>query len=553
MKAKNLIWACALVLGVVSCAKDPEIPAEEPAEQKDPVILTARIADETKATLSETDGTFAFSAGDQIKVFDGTAVYASTGVTIVDNYATFTMPGELNVVDGSGYAAFPASSVSAITGSGVTFTLPSSYTYDEVGGLEAGESPDASAAKVPCPMIASYTAGEDLFFKQAGAVVRFRITGCEAGSLTFTFTTPVTGSVTLASVPSGDNDGILAANLTNAGYSITVTGVPEAAYDFNVNPSKYIYITLPVPTGTDPLNVGVWNNGTSVNNVATLRNATPISLARAGGYKRGVTLRDVKNTATFNGLHLAGDLYYTGEYNYAVQDDPFEVLKYYSVNYTTSDNHGNATPPVYYFSWNFLNGREFKFNIGGINYRVPSSGNTGDWAKIADTTATNTRTGSIIKAQAAKYAYATVTGLNESEYHTSSVGGVIFFPDNAIIAAPSGAKLAIFNTNDKADNNTLTVSELTYLRNQGCSFLPTPGYWNKSEWYYLYWKQGWYGINEVGTYWSDSAYNSSNAYAITVLRNHATYSPRNIIDPRAVDEKSGIFYPVRLIRVVPMT
>ena len=536
------LFAGALLLGFASCAKETkEAEDNQGVVSTPPVTLQARIADETKATLNETTGAFAFSAGDAIKVCNDKGAYSSTGSTISDGMATFTMADGFEDI-GTGLAAFPAGILDAITKSSVTFTLPGTYTYDQVGGLTPAPDADASAAMVPCPMISDYTAGSDLYFKQAGAVVRFRLTDCVAGSLTFTFTTKVTGTVTLTGVPSGDNGGYHASDLSEGGYSITVTDVPE------VTSGNYIFITLPVPTGTDPLNVGIWNNGTSMNKVATLKNDTPIGLNRAGGYKRGASLTDVKETATFNGKYLAGDLYYLGDYNYGILEDPLEILTCYSVNNTTNGNTDTSVKKCY-FNWNFLNSKGFSFTIGGNSYRVPSSGDAGDWAGIAGTK--TTRPTATVKGNNSRYAYITVTGLASGTYHTSSIGGIILFPDNAIIAVPtaSGNKVDIFDADDKGDNNTLTLDGLHYLLNQGCSLIPTAGYWNQSEWYYLYWERGWYGINEAGSFWSDSAYNSDHAYALTVLRNHTTYEKPNLIDPSAHDQKGLIYLPVRLIRV----
>lgn len=520
------VYFAALLLVCASCVKETAVGT---------VTLTASIADETKATLNESTGDFAFSEGDAIKVYNGSAEYASTSVALDGASATFTM-AEGFTDTGSGLAAFPAG-IASIDNQGVHFTLPATYTYAEVGGA------DASAAKVPCPMVASYTAGSDLVFKQAGAVVRFRVTGCKAGSLTFTFTTPVTGTFTLTEVPSGSSDGITATGLT--GYSITVTNVPAE--------TTPIFITLPVPVGTDPMNVGVWNHHSFGNMVATL-SGTASSLDRAAGHKRGVTLTDVKTTARFDGKILAGDLYFLGNYNYGVLSDPLEVVKLYKVDYTTCDNTDSDIEKCY-FNWDFLNQRSFSFTIADKTYRVPSSGESGDWAGIAGTQ--TTRPKATVKGNKAHYAFLTVTGLTGlddfrtegNKLNITSIGGLLLFPDNAIIAVPGGAKLGIFDGDDSADKNTISHAGLTDLLNQGCSFIPTAGFWNKSSWYTAFWGQGWYGINEVGSYWSDSAYNNSHAYALTILRNHTTNAEPNKIDPAAHDEKGKIFYPVRLILV----
>ena len=535
-KISYIISASALLLGAASCGK------EAPKEVSGPVTITASIADETKATLSDSDGKFAFTTTDAIKVYNGTGTYSSTS-TVVDGEgnATFTMADGFTDT-GSGLAAMPAGIVTAINGSSVTFNLPTSYTYSQVGGA------DASASNVPCPMIASFTGGQNLSFKQAGSFVRFRIKECVAGDITFTFTSPVTGSVSVTGVPSAEDEGIHSTGLT--GYSITVTDVPA------VTGSEVLFITLPVPVGTDPLNVGIWNHNTFKDKVATLRNATPISLNRAGGYKRGASLTDVEDAAKFDGKILAGDLYYLGSYNFGVLKDPFEVVRLYKVDNTTSGNTGTDIEKSF-FNWDFLNDRNFKFTIGGYNYRVPSSGDSGDWAGIVGTA----RGAAKVNGSNAHYAYITVTGLDgldgyreeSKKLNITSLGGLLLFPDNAIIAFPSGAKLDIFDKDDgdgvrySAKNNTVSVTDLTYLLKPGCSFLPTAGYWNSSDWTHLYWERDWYGINEVASFWSDSKYDANHAYALIILRNHATNNPPNLIDPEAHDQKSKIYYPVRLI------
>ena len=158
MKTKLYFLLGAISLAA-SCAKEAAQPTPSA-----PVTLKAVIADETKATLDESDGKFSFTTGDAIKVFNGTDVYASKGITVYeDGSATFTMADGFTD-SGEGFAAYPASSVSNITADGVTFTLPKTYTYEQVSGIN-----------VPCPMMATYTAGQNMVFKQAGSVIRFRV------------------------------------------------------------------------------------------------------------------------------------------------------------------------------------------------------------------------------------------------------------------------------------------------------------------------------------------------------------------------------------------
>ena len=276
-KVLYLILAGMFIWGIAACNKELE-PSADTGNPVSPVILTATIADETtKATVSESDGSFSFSSGDAIRVFDGTAAYTGT-TTDGGSSAEFTMEDGFNV-SGAGLAAFPSALVSSISSTtAVTFNLPSSYSYADVGSAEA------DAASVPVPMVATKEAGStNLSFKQVASLVRFRVTNCQAGVLHFTFTSNVTGTAELTSVVPGTTE-ITASNLSGTKrMTIAVTDVPAVAS------GSYIFITLPVPVGTDPMNVQVVNLGVTTVSSATL-SGTAAALERAGGRKRGVAL-----------------------------------------------------------------------------------------------------------------------------------------------------------------------------------------------------------------------------------------------------------------------
>ena len=538
MKKKKTNWI--LLLGAMalaaSCAKEAEqIPSG-------PVSLKARIADETKATLSETDGTFAFTSSDAIKVYNGTDVYASTKVTVEGTTATFTMAdGFTN--SGSGYAAYPASSVTDITASGVTFTLPSSYTYDQVSGIN-----------VPCPMMATYTAGDDLEFKQAGSIIRFRIKNCLAGDLTFTFKTEVTGEVTLTAVPSGVNDGIKADSFVDSDkygrYSIQVTGVPA------VTGEDVFYVTLPVPVGTDVKNVSVWNKGTGTTG-EKYKNLTgePIALQRAEGYKRGVTLADIQNPgATFGGLHIAGFLKFIGtdlsvEDGYSVMTDPLELVQYYG---QTTDNYQS------YFSWSEITENIPKLftsqgiKIGNNYYDVPTGGAYGQWKTIAAETRPAAKLNGTTNA---RYAFIKVTGLETNtevtpHYPVGAIRGLLIFPDNGQITVPGGASLTYLDNNSRSstsiESNTVTKDALANLRSQGCLFLPAAGCYDSTE------VGSWWDINYGGYYWSRTNYNKSEAYALAFTDKKDDGTPKGqftISAINSVDNKHTACFPIMLIQL----
>ncbi len=289
-------FAGVVVLFAACTKKEVEAPAEnqQPEVVKStPVYITAGIDPETtKSTLNE-NGTFGFTISDKIKIWNGTTMVQSVSVAPDGSdvsKATIAFPAGFDEggTASGWFTAFPASLVSNIEANGVTFTLPASYTYDEVGH----EDPDISS--VPCPMIGTYSHGEGISYKQAGAVIRIRLTNLAAGSLTFMFSSPVTGTMKLTGVPTEESTdaGLFANGMTGTGTTITVTNTPYVADD------NYIFITLPVPSGTAPYEIAVINecNDASGTRMAAIK-GNDTQLNRRGGWK--LSARPVKISHTF--------------------------------------------------------------------------------------------------------------------------------------------------------------------------------------------------------------------------------------------------------------
>lgn len=290
------VFAGAAVL-FAACAKEVETPSgnQEPeVVNTTPVYITAGIDRETtKSTLNNDTGKFGFCETDKIRIWDGTAntMMESIDVDPDDSNvskATIAFPPEFNEADADGwYTAFPAFLVSDIDGEGVTFTFPTSYVYEDVGHAD----PDLSS--VPCPMIGTYTSGSNISYKQAAAVVRICLSNLTAGSLTFMFETPVTGSMKLTAVPTEKSTtaGLVATNEGWTGKTITVTGTPT------VSDTEEIYITLPVPVGTAPQHIAVINeskNALGTRMAAIEGSAT--QLKRTGGKKLSASPEAISHT-----------------------------------------------------------------------------------------------------------------------------------------------------------------------------------------------------------------------------------------------------------------
>ena len=293
----TLVAASAVVALLAACAKEVEsVPTDD---NNGPVYITASINQETKSTLNETSGVFAFSNGDAIKVCNDSGTHSGTTESTT-NSGTFAMEAGFN---GStdGIAGFPASLVKEMDKNSVTFTIPTNYDYSAVGSGDpvaaAGGNDAASAAKVPCPMMGSYDSdSKKVTLMQCGAIIRFRVTEIAAGSLSFSFPDYVTGDVKIETVPNpGDEDGITARDFIVKspyifpGNTVTINSVPD------VGENEYIYISLPVPTKADLSEILITNTpsvGTLPSRMVAISgpDSGPV---RAHGLKRSALLQEV--------------------------------------------------------------------------------------------------------------------------------------------------------------------------------------------------------------------------------------------------------------------
>ena len=283
-----------ILAGLASLFAGSCVKVESPVSTNDPVVITVEIDQEdgTKATLAESGG-FAFSSGDAIKVYQGSTVF--TGTTDSNsNSGAFTMSDGF-VLNANGLVGFPADIVTEINATDITFTLPASYTFSEVG------SANPNTCKAPVPMVGKYTAPGDgknptVTLKQAGAVVRFRLNVGEIGegNISFAFGegNNVTGEATLESVTPGTSS--LTAPSTSATRTITVSISSEEYNALWDSGSEYAYITLPVPAGTvindSDKTVLVDYTHAAKHKMGTISSAGGTTLARANGFRSAVAL-----------------------------------------------------------------------------------------------------------------------------------------------------------------------------------------------------------------------------------------------------------------------
>lgn len=571
------------VLFTSACNKvQEEITPEENLRENGPVYITANIDQETKATLHNTSGAFAFSSGDAIMVCNESGDFSGT-TTSTENSGTFVMADGF---DGStdGYAGFPASLVSNITSSSVTFTLPSSYAFSEIG------SDDPNNCKVPCPMIGQYVAStKKVILKQAGALICFRITNTVEGSLSFTFTDATSSSVTgrcmLTSIPFSTNDGILA--LEDAGSTVTITGVPA------LSDGTYRYITIPVPTGTKPHEILVTNTpsdpaiasrisayagvDSGINRAQGYRaTARPVPVLTTPTFKIGAettavlapgnlmaciaTINTETGVATasswkFGGPYeIVGDGTSDGNYLFAINSAScvgkwVDLLSWQGASVETKA-HGliqvdgpsdaltgnSGSEDVYDGCWN-----TYTNNAAHDGYFQISNGGDYTWRPMTSTEMIylmNKRTGAVVAGNSGcRFANATVAGIH----------GQLLFPDSDVdiwdagtmgTAPQSASGVAAFNQGTETpavyEMNTYTASNMLAMQNVGIIFLPCGGYRSDNL------PGGIVGSNVKMNYWTSSGGTGDKKLAYTKTSNiQGNYKGHR-----------GVGRLIRLIRVV---
>lgn len=231
----------------------PEEPQPQPqtqiTEEQQPATTVYYIeakGGETKSSISGTDGSFTWSASDQIAVYAGgyklsdglesggaaSATFAFTGDNIVDDAsrADFAIFPASLVFDGSSVRTGSATNHSA---AGLTVTLPASYTLADV-----------QDEKVPVPMIAANAPGGSLAFKNICALLRVTVNNVPKDTRRIEFDfggKKVQGEFTLTSV--------------TAGTTATVTSDTDGSDDIitvltpGFDTFGDLTINLPVPTG----------------------------------------------------------------------------------------------------------------------------------------------------------------------------------------------------------------------------------------------------------------------------------------------------------------
>lgn len=499
----------------------PEEPQPQPqtqiTEEQQPAATVYYIeakGGETKSSISGTDGSFTWSASDQIAVYAGgyklsdglesggaaSATFAFTGDNIVDDAsrADFAIFPASLVFDGSSVRTGSATNHSA---AGLTVTLPASYTLADV-----------QDEKVPVPMIAANAPGGSLAFKNICALLRvtvnnvpkdtrriefdfggkkvqgeFTLTSVTAGT-TATVTSDTDGSDDIITVltPSFDTFGDLTINLpvpTGVADSQEYTNVVITSYDAASGGHKINSITTAVKSGT------TWAPGrTSARKLTAYLPVFTVAEDKKVVFAPGnlqATLSEAVYEITKDGSSDKGTQFW-GASSWAFAANQYTAIGNTAANTLANPSNGDV---VDLYSWVGVSIADKTWWVDGCKYGI---------LKVVRTGGTSTFVGST-QGEAFVYDWGHVMDSNPAEvYHTlsnadwtyllstrtatdkyvkvvlNSINGLIIFPDQ--YTHPIDAVFSSENTpGESFSTNTISLEDWVKLENAGCVFLPATG------------------------------------------------------------------------------
>ena len=559
MKRLYILLALAAILASCSVSIDCDDSINNPKGSNtdiNPRIITEVISGShgfsTKASIADTDGAFAWTAGDNIAVHvskgdDHKYVFTSGegGASVAAATADFSVSYDEGYTRDA-FAVYPSTIVSASasnygqSGASLDVTLPGSYTLAQVTG-----------ETTPCPMIATNTAGSDWTFYQLCGLLRLTVNGIPSSSkrLEISFDGKnVAGKFAIPSPVKGDGSSKIA--LTDAsGDNSSVITITKDDSDKTLGVTSLV-ANIPLPVGTyTTFTVTAYDALTGGNVTLTLTRPFAYTASNLNGTKR--TASSPSSKTAFRGYEVsAGILERTksgdAEATYSLTSgamfltaDPVTGAEYYSLPagcnpFEPAVYYGKAASLNTYFNqWGTLktelgaDGNNIKATSDKLpaGWRFPSAGGTihstgTDWGNIlfGAPKSAITVNGNTVSSNA--YAVVTVTLKAENPYSVAAGDyyGLLLLRDGATISAEHLTQLGYDHT--YADNQ-LTQDEFGELVKLGCLFISASGlYHNERGWEELssYWKGGFY--------WSNIYY-SENKYLIFKFDQNGAYVSAN--------------------------
>lgn len=515
---KYFFYLSTLALLAAACNKidNNSTPIEEesaPAVQMITETVSGGRGVETKATISNTDASFAWTAGDNVAVHVSKGnghkyVVTSKGADAAAASANFEVTYEEGY-SRDAFAIYPSGIVDPNAarygqiGEQLDVTLPGSYTLAQVQGEVS-----------PCPMISYNVAGDNWDFYQLCGLLRLSVNDIPPTAKRLDINlgsdskvcgafvidnlvnpiTPGSSTIKKGTNPSvGENIISITKDGTDAvlGESNLVVNVPlptgvynsltVMAYDAITGGNAISTMTVPFKDLTTGLGY------TSSNEKAARRTIYFASSTAFRGYE--VSAGILKNTSGTYSL-TAGAMVKNGS-TYSLPDgcNPFEPAVYFS-------NNDNLN--VYFHTWNDATNATLP-----EGWRLPSgnaNNNNSDWGKVLFGAPLSTIMLNGNKVDKNAFAMVAVTLAEGNSYGVAAgtYKGTLLLRDGVTI--PTG----YLNSSGKKayTDNPLDEDKFKYLIQLGCLFISASGDYRSKGWE----NQDW------GTYWSSTIVGSNRYY-----------------------------------------
>lgn len=497
----------------------------------------------TKASIDNTTAAFTWNTNDRVAVYaDGYKISDPLADTYNGtNAATFAFSGANAVTEAerANFAIFPASlvwdgtsirtgSASNYTSSGLTVTLPASYTLAEVQN-------DVS----PCPMIATNAPNGDLSFKHLCALLRVEVSNVPATTrrLVFVFNDKkVQGEFTLTGVEPGTSS-IETAAASGSNNTITV-------FTPDIDAVSTLTINLPLPTGTyDYITISAYDKAEGglpiYTNTRLIKKSSPGTWTsnRLSSRKISAALSQItfSVSSTKKVIFSPGNLQATTTDLGANWTWDFAEHQYDYIGNTThnpnSINHKMTSTPGVVTANGTLD--LFYRSVTGNGYGIITTSESispyygadfVDWGTLVIGSYTANYWHSLTKNEwcyltgfnisgSVRNPVATVNGVANARCTkavVNSVKGFIIFPDRyegptATVGTDIVWGAGINSSGTSGWNTTVTLAGWATLEAAGCVFLPAAGRRSGSTLYSI----GDMGQYKQATYWSRLRFNDS--------------------------------------------
>lgn len=530
---KHITYIALLSIMMTACNKNESTPVTEPDQDNTIKMVTETIqaANEdgtpTRASV-DTDARFSWTEGDQI------AVHVSDGKYYISETLA---PGEYNgCADFSvtypenksrdAFAIYPADIVAEYTteygqsGSELMVTLPDAYKINEV-----------ASNTVPCPMIATNTAGKGWMFSQLCGMLRLSINNIPSDALYLTIDfngKKVQGEFSISGDITPGTSSIQTSQTDGDDDIITVVGLNQGNYA-----GTSCVINLPLPAGTyDCIDITAFNSSDEplLGSSRHFKDGASYNAARAKGKKLSASLVKFSVSSTKSVIFSPGNLQATydgSEWSWAFAPSQYSYIGDATANTAISgtgkvsengtvDLYGwvgasnqpwtgvavygisNSTTNNAYTTYGNKKGEALKSDWGktignGNTWRTLTGGDEGEWVYL-------------LTQRSSDYNYA------KGKIHGTN--GLIIFPDNY---DPATDGVNIIEANSATSHYTQYSDEdWEKMETSGCVFLPAAGF--------RIWGNTVRNNNVNGYYWSSTSTSVSHAWSVDFINGELEFS-----------------------------